>query len=98
MSLVTSTPEINLGATTTVQSRRPEMDAVDTIALGLTALVLIIAGLGMAYLLVLAINWYNTPYLGVLITDTLAVNSNEHPLTSADWNGFQAGLHDNDQI
>lgn len=98
MSLVTRTPEIGLSAATNIEARRQATDLVDLIAFGLALLVLIIASVGIAYLLILAVNWYNTPFLGAVITDTLAVNGNDHPLTSTDWNGFQAGLRDNDQI
>ncbi|MHB8627210.1 MAG: GAF domain-containing protein [Aggregatilineales bacterium] len=98
MSLVTSTPEISLGAATNAEIRRPATDMIGTIGLVLAVLVLIIASIGMVYLLALAINWYKTPFLGAVITDSLSVNSNDQPLTSTGWNGFQAGLHANDQI
>src|SRR5579864_1911554 len=98
MSLITRTPEIGLSAAPGIEVRRQATDVVDLIALGLALLVLVIASVSIAYLFVLAVNWYNTPFLGALITDTLAVNGNAHPLTSADWNGFQAGLRDGDQI
>src|SRR5579859_5110183 len=98
MSLATSTPEMSLGATTKVQLRSSTTDSVDLFGLGLAVLVLIVAGISLVYLLVLAFNWYNAPFLGAIITDSLTVNGNDHPLTSANWNGFQAGLRDNDQI
>src|SRR5208337_3653306 len=48
--------------------------------------------------LMLAVHWYNAPFLGAVVTDTLAVSGNDEPLTSTNWSGFQAGLHAGDQI
>ncbi len=67
------------------------------ISLTLTLLGLLITGFGLVYLLLLALGWYDTPFLGVLTSDTLVVNGTR-PLTGEEWGGFSAGLRTYDQI
>ncbi len=53
--------------------------------------------LGILYALMLAVDWNNQPFLGVLVSRT-AVVTNTRPLGSVSWEGFDKGLKANDAI
>ena len=60
---------------------------VVTIALAFSAIIM------MVIYLVLALQWHNQPFLGVLTSNTLMVNR-ASPVVDAQWSGRAAGIRD----
>ncbi|MCC7449997.1 MAG: GAF domain-containing protein [Anaerolineae bacterium] len=69
----------------------------DRIGIAAAGAVIVLGTLGVLYALMLAIRWYNQPFLGVLVSRA-AVVTNTRPLGSTSWEGFDKGLKANDAI
>ncbi|HLY28965.1 MAG TPA: GAF domain-containing protein [Aggregatilineales bacterium] len=70
---------------------------LDKIGSVLSGLSLVAAALGLIYCLILALGWYNQPFLGVMTSHSLTVGTTQ-PLTDEKWPGLLAGLQAGDQI
>lgn len=62
----------------------------------LAGIALFVAGASMVWLLVLAINWYNQPFLGVMYSHTLVVGGSQS--LGETWEGLKAEIKPRDRI
>src|SRR5579859_2859805 len=94
---------MNIAAQSTIELETPTKPRsnvnmlLDRLGLALSGLSLAAAAVGIIYCLILAISWYNLPFLGVLTSHSLVVNATQ-PLTQEKWAGLDAGLQPGDQI
>src|SRR5579859_2534999 len=70
---------------------------LDRVGVVLSGLSLVAAALGLVYCLILAIGWYNQPFLGLMTSHTLTVSTTQ-PLTDEKWPGLVTGVQAQDQI
>src|ERR1044071_6861664 len=94
---------MSVAARTTMEIQKPgklgsaTATMTDQAGIIISAVALIAAAVGVIYGLVLAIGWYNQPFLGVMTSHTLVVNGTT-PLQSGTWPGLQSGLRPYDKI
>jgi signal transduction histidine kinase len=72
----------------------------DNLGMGLSAAALLAAAIGILYTIIVAIGWYQQPFLGVVLSYDLKV-TNTQPLGQGDdsvWPALKAGLAPNDQL
>jgi signal transduction histidine kinase len=62
----------------------------------LALLATVVSGAVIFWILTLAVNWYNTPFLGVMVSHTLSVTSTQ-PIGDT-WEGLKAGIRPQDRI
>src|SRR5271166_1929609 len=97
MSVATSTSGSGVTSSPTTAAHDSETNYSEVLGIALATVALIIASIGMLFIINAGLRWYNAPFLGMLTTDQLIVDSTG-PITSTQWNGFQAGIHPGDQI
>lgn len=94
MSAAARTPKTDIALN--VQSAESKR-SLSTMGIGLFMVGLIVGAASLAWLLLLGLNWYNQPFIGVLTTPNLVVNSAK-PLTNESWAALEAGMKPRDRI
>jgi len=95
MSTITGTPDVS--ALARVASRQQSNNSSRVLGIILSLISLIACALSLIYFLILAVGWYNTPFIGAFMSDSLVLNETK-TVSGEVWNGQQAGLRAGDRI
>ena len=96
MSVATSIPEAAVPSAATHDPLNPSAVLFDRVALVLSIVVLLSSIGAVALQTIHTLQWYNTPFSGVMWMDGLMVDDSQ-PL-NGNWNGLKVGLRPNDQL